>query len=337
MSTVKLILLSALVLALVAAGLYRVQKPTGLLFNSEAAGESNEEIQRSIPDLKVTAGGGAFTLSNLRLVKAYGSTKLKGEISNDTGERWQRATFELKAFDRKGNQLKGAEALTIFQANELETTESIPIDGGYGVRLEGIPFDSIARVEAVLVDGQPAPKYKFAMKSPVAKDDLTFEDEAVKIGFDIDTDAIRFVLLRKAGSSVEVDWDKAGFIDSSGKQHALEHADASLSHGLLRRSLYKIVLPEAAVAGMLIPKDRYYSDHNSAAHVFHLLPEDADAADYKGKSISLVVPANINGVRKSYNFGFIITDVAVERFHLQDERYQFLFETRPQNEADIDE
>lgn len=335
--TVKFILLVALVLALVAAGLARVQSRAGLPFNSEEAKESDEESRKNIPDLKIPVEGGAFRLSNLHLVKESGSTKLKGEISNETGQRWHQATFELKAFDSQGNQLKGAEALTIFQVEGLEANASMPLDNGYGVWLEGISFDSVAKVEAMLIDGQLPARYKLAMKTPVAQDDLTFEDEAVKIGFDIDTDGMRFVLLKKPGSQSEIDWDKARLVDPYGQLQSLEHDDISLSHGILRRSLYKTVLPETALAGVLIPKDQFYSDDNRAARISGLLPEGADAIDYKGKSMSLVVPVNINGVRKSYNFGFTITDVEIERFHLQDERYQFLLETRPQNESDIDE
>jgi hypothetical protein len=156
---VKLTLLLTLVLTLIMMGLSGAAgraKPSSQRVETK---DGSEALQRKIPDLKVAAAGGSFTLSDLRLVKASGSTKLKGEISNDTARGWKRATFELKAFDDKGNQLKGAEDVIIFQINDLERTASMPIDDGYGVWLEGIPFESISKIEAILIEGGPPAAY----------------------------------------------------------------------------------------------------------------------------------------------------------------------------------
>lgn len=332
----KLILLSVLVFTLAVTGLSSAQGLSHLPFLRQAVKENNRETEKSIPDLKIPVEGGAFNLRSLRLVKVSGSTKLKGEISNDTGQSWHSALFELKAYDNKGNQLKGAEQMTIFQISDLETSESTPLDDGYGVWLEGIPYDSIAKVKAVLIDGQLLPRYKFTMRKPLMKDDLTFEDEAVKIGFNIDADKISFVLQKKADSSVEVDWDKARLVDPNGEVYAVEHSDVSLSHGL-SGSLYRILLPETVTAGLLAPKDPFNDERTNTTNLLHFLPSDTDAINYKGKSISLIVPVKIDGNLKRYDFDFMIEEVEIERFHLDDERYQFLFETKRPNEADIEE
>ena len=110
---------------------------------------------RKIPMVVVYADRGSFQLTELRLTKARGSTKLKGWIFNNTGRRWTRAAFELRAYDRQCRLLKGAEEMTLFEVRNFSRGSSVPLDYGYGVWLEGIPIEAIARVEAVLIKGQP--------------------------------------------------------------------------------------------------------------------------------------------------------------------------------------
>jgi hypothetical protein len=329
-SALRLMMLLVFVALLVAAGTSGGSGPAVPLAVRGETEENDKELQKLVPDLKVAAEGGSFTLSNLQLVKVLGSTKLKGQISNETARAWNRLIFEVKAFDAQGNQLKGAEEITILQVNDFDETAAMPIDGGYGVWLEGIPFASISRVEAVLVEGRMAASYKFKMKQPVASDDLVFEDEAVRMSFDIDAEGIRLLFAKKMGAEVEVDWDRMRIIDASGKARAVEHFEAPLHHGL-RASLFDIVLPEAVTLGTLRPKDRVdESRPDGARDISTLLPEGTEAINYKGKLIQLRVPVNINGVRRSYYFGFQITEVEAKTFRLPDARYQLLFETPPE-------
>ncbi len=110
---------------------------------------------RKIPTIVVSTDRGTFYLTELRLTKARGSTKLKGWIFNNTGRRWPRASFELRAYDRQGRLLKGAEKMTLFEVRNFAQASSVPLDYGYGVWLEGIPIEEIARLEAVFIPGQP--------------------------------------------------------------------------------------------------------------------------------------------------------------------------------------
>jgi hypothetical protein len=321
-SIFKLMLLLMLVLGLIAAGLLTARKQTSPLLQVKDKSAAGAKFERSIPDMQVQADAGLFKLSNLQLLKVGDSTKLKGEISNSTGQRWYRATFEVKAFDGQGNQLKGAEDITIFQVNNFEAAASASIDDGYGVWLEQIPFESISKVELLFIDGQLPATYKLAMRKPVAKDDLIFEDDAVRIAFDINADALMLTLSNKLKTQAVIDWDRASFIDPSGRSLPVDHREAWSSHGV-GAELFKIMLPNTAIIDPLAP----------------LLPEGPEAASYKGKSLGLVVPININGARKSYSFEFQIVDVEIKRFHLPYARYQFLYEETPtwQHDLEIDE
>ena len=145
------VMVSALALFVIANGLSQAQKPDR--FRLQAIGErlegKEEFYARSTPDMIVHVGGGSFRLGDLRLVKESGSTKLKGTIVNQTGHRWNQALFEVRAFDASGNQLRGAEERTVFQVNDFERASAQPLDFGYGIWLEGISIESVARLEVV--------------------------------------------------------------------------------------------------------------------------------------------------------------------------------------------
>jgi hypothetical protein len=97
--------------------------------------------------LTVDTGDGSFVLKNLTLVRMTGSTILKGKVVNKTNRRRGQISFEVRAYDRDGRVLKGLESKTIFAAHELKPHASAPINRGYGVWLQGISLDDIARIE----------------------------------------------------------------------------------------------------------------------------------------------------------------------------------------------
>jgi hypothetical protein len=94
-------------------------------------------------------------LKELRLVPFGGSTRLNGQLINKTNRQWDTITFALKAYDGAGRQLRGTEKETIFSFTRFGRGTSAPINSGYGVRLEGIPFDAIARLELSLLGDKP--------------------------------------------------------------------------------------------------------------------------------------------------------------------------------------
>lgn len=75
------------------------------------------------------------------------SSILKGNLINRTGKTLDGATFEVRAYDRDGNLLRGVEEKTIFTASQLEAGGRQPLNSGYGVWLQGIPPDAISRLE----------------------------------------------------------------------------------------------------------------------------------------------------------------------------------------------
>lgn len=102
---------------------------------------------KSFRSVTVQSDRGSFVLVDATLSRMKGSSILKGNLVNRTGKSLDEATFEVKAYDREGNILRGVEGKTIFTANQLEAGESQPINYGYGVWLQGISPDAISRLE----------------------------------------------------------------------------------------------------------------------------------------------------------------------------------------------
>jgi hypothetical protein len=98
-------------------------------------------------ELTIETGGGSFVLKNLTLLRMTGSTVLKGNIVNKTNRRREQVSFEVRAYDRDGRVLTGLESQTIFAGHELKANASTPINQGYGVWLQGIALEDIARIE----------------------------------------------------------------------------------------------------------------------------------------------------------------------------------------------
>lgn len=144
-SPMKIILVFALI-ACVAIGLRHVQGQSDRQLNQGRAFAASAS-SRSLEDSIVQSQGGAFVLKNLTLIKMQGSTILKGKVVNKTNRRHEQISFEVRAYDRDGQLLKGLESKTIFMSQELKAGASTPINHGYGVWLQGVPLEKIARIE----------------------------------------------------------------------------------------------------------------------------------------------------------------------------------------------
>ena len=97
--------------------------------------------------IRIYATDGSFALKNLALEKMTGSTILKGNIVNLTKRKREQVSFVVKAYGSDGQVLRGLESETVFTTQELRANASVPINHGYGVWLQGILAENIARIE----------------------------------------------------------------------------------------------------------------------------------------------------------------------------------------------
>lgn len=149
----KIILISAL-LSCAAIGLRQAQgQRDGKFRQSSAIIVSSNRPQA---DVSVSVNDGSFVLKNLKLSNAWGSTILKGSVVNRTNRIRDEVSFEVRAYDGSGQILKGLERETIFAVRQLKANASAPINQGYGVWLQGIPLEAVARIEILETNGQIA-------------------------------------------------------------------------------------------------------------------------------------------------------------------------------------
>ena len=143
---VRLSLLIALVLVCAFVGLWHAQEGSGVGRSNYAAGAGSARDAR-YGGVTVHLADDSLALKNMRLARIGGSTVVKGDVVNRSNRSLDEATFEVRAYDRDGELLRGAERKTIFAVNQLKARASAQINSGYGVWLQGIPLDRIARVE----------------------------------------------------------------------------------------------------------------------------------------------------------------------------------------------
>ena len=147
-SHIKIILVVALISCAAAIGLLRAQgqgsyKSDGGGASAAAAGPDKRPFKGST----VQINDGSFVLKNPKLTKMTGSTLLNGKLVNKTNRTREQVTFEVRAYGSDGRILKGLESKTIFALQELKAGDSVPINHGYGVWLQGIPAEKVARIE----------------------------------------------------------------------------------------------------------------------------------------------------------------------------------------------
>jgi hypothetical protein len=140
----KIVLILAL-LSCAAVGLRRAQgqRESGHLPRNVMATAAS----RSHREIRVNSNDGSFVLKNLRLERMNDSTILKGDVVNKTKRKREQVSFLVRAYNHDGKLLKGLEKETIFTAQGLKANASLAINHGYGVWLQGVSLDDIARVE----------------------------------------------------------------------------------------------------------------------------------------------------------------------------------------------
>jgi predicted thioesterase len=152
---IKIVLIFAL-LAWAAVGLRHAQgqREGASVSRSTVVSASNRPQEK----ITINTGDGSFVLKNPTLTRRTGSTVLKGNVVNKTKRNREQVSFEIRVYDRDGQILKGLESKIIFTAQELKANASTPINHGYGVWLQGIAIDDIARIEiSEIGQGQDIP------------------------------------------------------------------------------------------------------------------------------------------------------------------------------------
>jgi hypothetical protein len=166
-------------------------------------------------------------------------------------------------------------------------------------------------VETALASWRPV-DYTFVLVKPAESESLVFEDENLKIAFEVSRKAINFSLTNKIDTALKIDWNQVSYVDVDGKAHKVFHTgvtykdrDASLPPS--------IVPPTAKFEDMALPSDySQWSDVGGGYYSLDLLPQAASASSYVGKIFSIYMPVEMNNGVKGYLFSFRIKGALVK-------------------------
>ena len=144
-------------------------------------------------------------------------------------------------------------------------------------------------------------RYQFTMISPVDSTHLRFADQFVNAVFKLGRKKIAFSFSNRSSKPIKIHWENVAYIDSTGQTHKSLHQEA-----------ITIVPPTATIKDSIVPMDYIYSQMNGRLgpqqRGIEFLPKASkkEAQAYDGRSFSVVMPIEEDGVIKNYLFSFRI-------------------------------
>lgn len=270
---------------------------------------------------------GNFIIKNLSVARKIFDSSIKGktievsvlegQVINSTSKDWIKITFQVDLFDLSGGRIPAKTYAhsgdkVFFDISNIKKGEQKPISGVPLVNpdrpLYGLGNVAIGRFEVNLIEGEYPAKYNFVMIKPIESRELSFEDNSIKIQFSISKQRVAFVLLNKAGSPIKIDWNQVSYIDIFGKSHRVIHSGVKYVDKE-KLQVPTIVPPTAWIEDILFPIDYMYLGESGKWFENPMFPEPPRAILFKGKTFSIYMPVETNGVFKNYLFSIKIEDI----------------------------
>lgn len=157
------------------------------------------------------------------------------------------------------------------------------------------------------ISAQNAAGYTVKITAPSGAQNSTFEDDSIKINFPRETH-LTFTLTNKTGQAIEIDWQKASFVDISGKSHRVIYDDIRLLEKI--DALPPTVIPVAGKRYATVVPAEFVSNDAQAADSWKVRGLFAGGMEaYVGKPFSLRLPVKFGGETREYVFTFVVEKV----------------------------
>ncbi|MDX1938131.1 MAG: hypothetical protein SFU21_13510, partial [Flavihumibacter sp.] len=165
--------------------------------------------------------------------------------------------------------------------------------------------------------------YKLAVIEPQKNDNMTFENDTMKVVFNFTHKGLVFNMYNKINEGIKINWDELS-LSWNGNAQRVVHKET----GILKTTDLQpptTIPPYSNLSDILIPTDyitTYYLRGQPTPLVMNVFT-DADKNKKelgkkflanKGKTASIYMPYYIKGQFYSKTFVFIITDVMVSKF-----------------------
>lgn len=265
-------------------------------------------------DMIIKMEKGSFILKNLSFSSDVIGPYFKGDVLNNTSKDWNRVIFEVDFYDSSGNRIENTYGgFFKFAIFDLKKGETKPIGGAIGMEyMFGLKSAIVSRYEIRFGNGEYPAKYIFVMTKPKDNRELLFEDDFLRILFSISEIEIGFLLHNKTSNPIKIDWDQVSYVDVSSESHKVMHSGVKYIDRE-KPQAPTVLPPTAKLNDIIFPTDYvfYTSGKYGKWSRNPLFPDATKAELYKGKSFSVFIPFEINGVIKNYFFTFNIEDVEI--------------------------
>ena len=169
----------------------------------------------------------------------------------------------------------------------------------------------ISRYELRFKTGEYPAKYTFVLTKPKASSQLIYEDPFLKIEFSITQKQFGFILQNRTENPIKIDWNQVSYVDVLSESHKVMHSGVKYTDKGNPQTP-TLIPPTAKLKDIVYPIDYVSYLPGPSGGLWTeapLLPEAPEAKNLKGKSFSVFMPLEINGVVKNYLFSFNIADV----------------------------
>lgn len=157
---------------------------------------------------------------------------------------------------------------------------------------------------------------------PLTEDNVSkyrYEDDYIEIVWYVGAKNLHFTLHNKSGHSIKINWDDVSFVDINGSVGRVMHSGVKYIDR--NNSQPATTIPNGAkINDLLIPTDNVYyvsgTQYSSGGwREKNLIPSfykskealDAEASNYVGKTMKVLMPISVEGVQNDYTFEFEIS------------------------------
>lgn len=165
-------------------------------------------------------------------------------------------------------------------------------------------------VGAVPGSADAAYVYRFKQTDPSASGTFSFRDRDLSFSFRPSPNALYFGVENLQGRPVQIDWDRSVFIDPNGRTGKVGHTTSRWRDRFSTQPLAQ-VLPQQRYSDYVFALDDLLDPGATPDTQLRrpLLPEDASALTYAGKSFGVDLVFMIENQPRTYPFRFQVLSV----------------------------
>ena len=144
---------------------------------------------------------------------------------------------------------------------------------------------------------------------------MVFEDDLIKAFFLFDSDSVLFEVNNKTDFTIKINWDNAAYIDTSSTSMRVIHSGVRLMDRNSSQAP-SIIVRKGKLVDSVTPSENIYfiSGQYGGWKYASLFPKYnvESAKTYMGKSCSLLLPLEIEGVTNDYIFTFDVDNIILK-------------------------